>query len=588
MQNNAPVPAGQPAPQPGQPQPGAPVDPKLAKQKKKEEAERLKKEQQEKRRQLELTVQLNSFAKSLSSSVMDIPTMYKYASNTLKTMLAVDHVAIASFEEYPEIRSGILCVGKAESTLPPPPKPPAPPKDQKPKDKKEEVAKKKVDADKEPEKPKPVFPVAPKEPPKLGTLPHLENLIWDMPLLYKIREIKQPAMIPDASKFPDPEVNKFAAIFLIKSILFVPIIVHSMNEGEQEQVVGVIAAIMVKEPKILNQIEIGSAQKLAQSLSKSVSTAPPDLPVNIKKVITAISKNESSEKLLEYYSSLLDDIFDLIIYEVPKENIPEKFAKLMEEKDRIGEDSKLKKVWFQINELIKDPGPIGSIAKRAIQESFVQAQEFTEAKNGNMPVGLKGLNNYMRKNVKFLEIKDIGLDETVISGLEEQIDNALRGNALFTDKAKAVLINDVEQSNMLLNYVSAPATLDFREHIKAAMEEAADTPEEVDKDALLNDLCYYGLAEISKSVCQDLVEKVLFELPEYLEQPQEKQTEQSEGLVTHFHRKIMSNLVTGLKGKKSLWINHVSSEIKERAKEAAKKRAVMVGRIKGDEQEEEE
>ena len=41
MQNNAPIPAGQPG--------GAPDDPKLAKQRKKEEAERQKKIQQEKK-----------------------------------------------------------------------------------------------------------------------------------------------------------------------------------------------------------------------------------------------------------------------------------------------------------------------------------------------------------------------------------------------------------------------------------------------------------------------------------------------------------------------------------------------------------
>lgn len=73
-----------------------------------------------------------------------------------------------------------------------------------------------------------------------------------------------------------------------------------------------------------------------------------------------------------------------------------------------------------------------------------------------------------------------------------------------------------------------------------------------------------------------------------MEQPQEKQAEQSEALVMHFHRKIMANLITSLKGKKSVWVNHISHEIKQRAKDAAKKRAVMVGRIKTEDEEEEE
>jgi len=579
MQNNAPVPAGQPASgQPG----GPPLDPKAAKQKKKEEAEKLKKQQQEKRKQLELSVQVNTFTKALSHSVMDIPSMFRYSANTLKTMLMVDHVAIAGFEEWPQVRAGILCVGKAESVLPKLPKPPAPAP--KPGEKKE-VVKKKDDEDKEPEKPIPMFPVAPKEPLKPGTLPHLENIIWDMPLVYKIREIKQPAMIPDASKFPDPEVNKFAAIYGIKSILFIPL-VNTKDDGT-EDVTGVVACISVTEAKALSQMEVTFAQKTVQALGKTIETAPPDLPTNIKKVITAISKDEASDKLMDFYSSVLDDIFDLIIYEVGVEKLPEKFMKLMEEKAKIEEESKLKKIWFQINELVKAEGEFGSIARRCIQEVFAQADEFTRAKNAQMPIGFKGLNNYMRKNIKYNELENLGLDQEVIYGLEEQIDNALRGKALFTDKEKASLINDVEQSNMLMNYISAPASLDFRNHIKAAIEEA-DCPEEVEKELLLSDMCYYGIAEISKSVCQDLVEKVLFEIPEYLEQPQEKQAEQTEALVIHLHRKIMANLVTGLKGKKSVWANFISAEIKQKAKDAAKKRAVLVGRIKNEEQEEED
>jgi flagellar motor protein MotB len=583
MQSNAPVPAGQPGP-PGQPpQGGAPQDAKSAKQKKKEEAEKLKKQQQEKRKQLELSVQVNSFTKALSNSVMDIPSMFRFASNTLKTMLMVDHVAIASFEEWPQVRAGILCVGKAESILPKVAKPAAPAAP-KPKEKKEEV-KKKEDEDKEPDKPVPTFPVAPKEPLKPGTLPHLENIIWDMPLLYKIRDVKQPAMIPDAAKFPDPEVNKFAAVYGIKSILFIPLM--NTKEDGTEEVTGVCACISVNEPKVLSQMEVTFAQKTVQGLGKSIETAPPDLPANIKKVITAISKDEASDKLMDYYSSMLDDIFDLLIYEIGVEKMPEKFMKLMEEKAKIEEDSKLKKIWFQINELVKADGEFGSIARRAIQEAYAQADEFTRSKKANMPIGFKGLNNFMKKNIKYNELANLGLEQEVILGLEDQIDNALRGKALFTDKEKASLINDVEQSNMLMNYISAPASLDFRNHIKAAIEEA-DCPEEVEKELLLTDMCYYGIAEISKSVCQDLVEKVLFEIPEYLEQPQDKQAEQTEALVSHLHRKIMANLVTGLKGKKSVWINFISAEIKQKAKDAAKKRAVLVGRIKNEEQEEED
>lgn len=602
MQNNAPVPTD--------PQGGQPQDAKTAKQKKREEAEKLKKIQQEKRRQVELGMQLSTFSRTQATSVMDTATMLKLAANTLKSMLQADHVAISYFEEHPEIRNGILCIGKAESTLPKLPPPPAPKKkeeDNKPKvqrmiigediievvvkDKEAEAEaaakkkKKQEEKDKEPEKPKPIFPVAPKEPLKPGTLPRLENIIWDMPLMYKMKDIKQPAMIPDPSKFPDPEVNKFAGIYGIKSVLFLPII-NIVSENE-EDVVGVVAAISVNEPKVFTQTEIGYAQKLVQALSKSVSNAPPDLPVNVKKVITSISKNEDSDRLVNYYSNMLDDILDLIVFELG-EDCPPKIVKLIEDGHRMAEESKLRKIWFQINELVRAEGEIGAIVKRTIGELYTQIVEFSKAKGTQVPIGFKGLSTYVRKNLSYGDIDNLDIDEEVIDHLEEQIDDALRGNAFFTDKEKAVLINDVEQSNMLMNYVSAPAVLDFRNNIKAAMEEVTDYPEDTDKDALLTELTYHGMSEISRSVCQDLVEKALFEIPEFLEQAQEKQSEQSEILVSHFHTKIMSNLIAGLKGKKSIWINHISSEIKERAKEAAKKRAVMVGRLKTEVQEEED
>lgn len=615
MQSNAPVPAGQPG--------GTPEDPKLVKQRKREEAERQKKIQQEKKRQQELNLLITNFNRTVATSVMDTPTMYRHASNTLKSMLQFDHVAVAVFENHQEIRPDDVCVCRGEGSLPKQTnvvdnKQKALEALQKKKEEEDryeikriiigdeivetkvEKKREKLDEEKkkleeearkeelaEIERNRPYFPVPPKDPPKPGTLPRLERTIWDMPLIHKMREIKQLAMIPDASKFPDPEVVKFASIFGIKSILFLPLI-HTPVEGEsnEERVSGIVAAVTITEMKGLNQTDITFAQKLVQALSKAISNAPPDLPPNVKKVMTAISKDEATERLMDFYNSILDDIFDMVIYELGVENCPERFLKLLEESEKIAEDSKLKKIWFQINELIRTEGPIGSIGRRAIQEAYIQSMEFTKARNGNMPSGLKGLHSYMMKHVKFDELKGIEISDEVVDGIEDLIDKALRGESLFTEKKKAVLLNDIEQSNMIMNYIAAPGAIDFRNHIRAAVEEA-DCPEEVDKDVLVNDLTYNGLSEISKVVCQDLVEKALFEIPEYLEQPQEKQTEQCEALVIHFHRKVMSNLVAALKGKKSVWVNLISNQIKERAKESAKKRAVLVGRMSTEQEEEE-
>lgn len=605
MQNNAPVPAGQPQ---------QPEDPKLAKQRKREEAERQKKIQQEKKKQQELNLLVSNFGKTITTSVMDVPTMYKYACNTLKSMLQVDHVAVAMFEEDPEIRPGELCIFKAESNLPKLPKT----QDERIAEQKkkikepeyeikrtligDEIIETKVKIERkvadvveaaEPEQPrmKPMFPVPPKQPLKPGTLPRLEHIIMDVPLVYKMREIKQPAMIHDTTKFPDAELNKFSGIFQIKSILILPFMHFSTDTENQtavaQDVDGVFAIITVNENKALSQLEISYAQKLVNSLSKYVTTAPPDLPTNVNKAIKAISKDENSDKLIEYYSSLFDDIFDLIVYEVGHDNCPPHLIKLMEEKEKLEDESKLKKIWFQISELIKSSGDIGSIARRAIQESMVQADDFVNARNGVMPSGFRGIFSYTKKNIKYVELEHIKLPEEVYETIETQLDNALRGKALFTESTKALLINDVEQSNMLINYIAAPASIDFRNHIKSALDEYDDFPDDVDKELILTDMTYHGMAEVSKVVCNDIVEKVLLEIPEYLEQTPEEQAEQTEALVTHYHRKIMANLITSLKGKKNVWVNLIIDETKEKAKEAAKKRAVLVGRMQTDYEEEE-
>lgn len=601
MQNNAPVPVGQPQ---------QPEDPKLAKQRKREEAERQKKLQQEKKRQQELNLLVSNFGKSITNSVMDVPTMYKYACTSLKTMLQVDHVAVAMFTEEPEIRPGEVCVFKAESALP---KIATKTNEEKAKEAKKKIEEpefiikrtligdevietkvkverkpqeKSIEIEPEPPRIKPMFPVPPRQPIKPGTLPRLENIIIDAPLVFKMREIKQPAMIHDISKFPDPELAKFAEIFLIKSMLIIPFMSYKVDG--KEEVSGVFVVITVNENKALSQLEISTAQKLVNSLSKYVTTAPPDLPVNVNKAIKAISKDENSDKLLDFYSSTFDDIFDLIVFELGWDNCSDNFKRLYDERDKLEDESKLKKIWFQIDELIKSPGDFGSIARRAIQELYIQADDFVVAKSGIIPSGFRSIFLYTKKNLKYSELDAIKLPDETYESLETQIDNALRGKAIFTEKTKATLINDVEQSNMLINYIAAPASVDFRNHIKAAVEEYDDFPDELDKEANLTDMTYYGMAEISRAICADLVEKVLLEIPKYLEQTPEEQAEQNEALTTHYHRKVMSNLITSLKGKKNVWVNYIIDSMKEQAKEAAKKRAVVIGRMQSDYSEEED
>lgn len=608
MQNpNLPAaPRGQPVPQgavpPGQGQP-------MSKEQKRAEAEKQKRLQQEKLRASELMHQIGAFTKTLSTAVIDTPMMYKLGCNTYKTMMRADHCIAGIFKEFPE--TGIICVVNAEAIgvkeikkpappplpkgQPPPPPPPEP------------------DLTKPPPK-----PLLPQNPPKPGTILPTIDFWLEIPVIMKMRELKQPVMIPDASKFSEPELAKFATAFGIKSLLAVPVTIKN-------SVHGVIIVYTINAFQAFAPVEITHLQKGVSILAKSVETAPPNLPDEMKKkVITKITKAEDSKKVIAYYTSMLDDVFDFIIGEM--EEIEAKTAELEEStpsteeakqeeqgvinseetpkpvekkitdsellklfmEDRKKEESLMRKVWFQLAKFLEFDGDKALLSKIALEENFAQAEEDATEKDIYPPPGFKLLIKYLNSTKKTIGLEQYAIPAETITSINEEIDKAVRGQLIHkSDDPKATLINDVEQSDMLANFVSIPAAMDFRQHVKAAAEET-DIPEEIDILVLLDDLCYAGMKEIVKSVGQAIAEKNLFELPNFLEQPEAVQLTQTESLTTHIQRRVMANLVGVLKGKSTDWTKGIVDKLKQKSKEAAKKRAVLVGKITVEQEEEEE
>src|SRR5690606_12143410 len=108
----------------------------------------------------------------LEHSVIDPPMMYKLAANRMKLMLKADHVAVAMFEEHPQM--GPICIVRQQSNLPPKPVEAKPEVKVKRVMVNGEVMEIKEKVEKEDDQPKLLFHKPfPKEPPKGGQLPDL-------------------------------------------------------------------------------------------------------------------------------------------------------------------------------------------------------------------------------------------------------------------------------------------------------------------------------------------------------------------------------------------------------------------------------
>lgn len=620
-------------PPPGAAPPGQQQQ-KLTKEQKKALAEQQKRIQQEKMRALELNKLVANLSKELASSVIDTPMMYKLGANRLKLMLKADHCSVALFEEYPNL--GKICIIRQQSNIPP----------NKEKIRAEEEAKKKAKAaiaaakaarqppppaavalleslknkgkksDDDKKEPVPVPP--PKEPPKPGIIPDLDGVfIHTLQVVEQIRTSNKPIMIPDVSKFPDKAVQQFATWYGIKSLLFLPVMVHG-------EVVGIITIYALNNPQAFSQNELIHSQKAVEALTKSVETAPPVLPDNLKdNVISKINKDDNSHNIIEYYSRFLDDVFEFMIGELKGEEAQE-LVELQEEQSKT--DNPLRKVWYQLGKMVgfTEQPDMAYLCHIGIKELVSQAVEYAKSKKGSPPTGIEELSKIMTEKLKLPEIlsdpnapperaeaeedspsgkyqmvggellvsetiDDEDFDEEeILEEVDKEIHDAVRGFLLFSDEKRVTLINDVEQSEMLNNFVAVTAAADFRQHIRASMENIPDIPEEVDTDISLAQLSHMGMREISFVVAQNMAEKYLYEIEGFLEMPEEKQKEQMDNLQKYIHLKIMANLTPTLRGKLSVWQKLMEEKVKKKAERAAKQRAVLVGRMVNIEEDEED
>ncbi|HEY9840822.1 MAG TPA: hypothetical protein V6D23_10230, partial [Candidatus Obscuribacterales bacterium] len=169
------------------------------------------------------------------------------------------------------------------------------------------------------------------------------------------------------------------------------------------------------------------------------------------------------------------------------------------------------------------------------------------------------------------------LFEEILYDIDKEIFKAVRGALLFSEGKRATVINDIEQSEMLVNFISVTAAQDFKHHIRAALPELHD---DIDPPALVAELAHHGMREISLTVAQNMAEKYLYEIESFLERPEEWQRERIERLKVYIHYRIMANLVPTLRSEDpTLWGNLMADKIRKRAAKAAKQRAVLVGRM---------
>lgn len=588
-----------------QPVQGAPPQ-KLTREQKRALAEQKKRMEQERMRTMELQKLVGNLQTELETSVIDPPLMYKLACNRLKLMLKAEHCVAAQFETYPQL--GEICVIRQQSNLPP--KPPEKKEENKPKVKRvivdgeviETVEKPKAKDDDAPKIPMPKQP--PKEPLKSGQLPDMEMVFVNtLPIIEQIRQSRQPLMIPDCSKYSDQAVVQFAQSWHLKSMLLLPSVVN-------DQVEAIIIVATTNNPQGYAPNEMQYVQRAMEILARSIETAPPILPDKLKEqVIRPMTMGQSVEKQIEYYSDYFDDIFDFMMGELDEESEErEELHELQEEQAR--QTNRLRKVWYQIGKFLefKERPKLAYLFNIAMNELADQAIEYADSKKLLKPRGLTHFKEFMDRHIKrpnllteFVRIEEdsktqqhiiVGSDimsvdteegedkeiyEEIFVDVDKEVAKAVRGLLLFSEGRRATLINDIEQSEMLVNFISVTAALDFKQHIIANMPELHD---DIEPKALLAELAHQGMREISLTVAQNMAENYLYEIESFLEKPEEWQRERIELLKMYIHYRIMANLVPTLRAENpTLWGNMIADKLKKKAMKAAKQRAVLVGRM---------
>lgn len=580
---------------------------KLTRDQKRALAEQKKRMEQERMRAMELQKLVGNLQSELEHSVIDPPMMYKLACNRFKLMLKADHVVAGVYEHYDEL--GEICIVRQQSNLPP--RPVEKKEEEKPIIKRIMVDGEVIETIEKPEKkeeddgPKiPVNKQPPKEVPKGGFLPDLEGVFLNpLPIFEQVRNGRQPMLIPDATKFSDSAVAQFATAWGIKSMLLLPSVVN-------EKVDTILVVMTTNAPQGYSPNEMQYVNRAMEILDRSIETAPPILPEKLKeRVITPLTSGDNVAKQIEYYSDYFDDIFNFMLGELESDEAEE----LVELQAQLSTaPNRLRKVWYQIGKFLdfKEEPKLSYLFNIGMNELARQAIEYADAKDFKKPRGLASFQEFMDRRIKKPDLKtllneekaDTGekkpqmlmvggevmmveseddkteeLFEEILEEIDHEVSRAVRGSLLFSESKRATLINDIEQSEMLVNFISVTAAQDFKQHIRSALPELHD---DIDPAGLVAELAHQGMREISLTVAQNIAEKYLYDIESFLEKPEEWQREKIETLRMYIHYRIMANLVPTLRSEDpTLWGNLMADKIKKRAAKAAKQRAVLVGRM---------
>lgn len=501
------------------------------------DAEKAERARQERLKELELGHILSGFTRRLKEEILDLPMIHKLACNVAKDLLKVDHVALAVHEEETfkvVAESDIPKVKKPEAGAAPDPK----------------------------------------------AVPQLPRTGWEWPtsspIITQIVGTSQGVLLPDASQFPDDTLKAAIAKFGLKSQYFLPVLVGG-------QVQAILELQTTLQPKVVVPVEMTFCQKLTAALGRAIENAPPILPDELKGVVKKLQKANNPHHI-DLFNKTFDQVFTLILGELEDDDHSD-IVQIMER-----DEQPPLKLWLRLALMTQLEGERAQIFRQGLNEQYTQHREHCIKLEVKVAPGYRDLLKYMAKWPA--AVPEELLPKEQLEHLDEEVDKAVRGE-LFHDKKETkdlkkeqiFLINDIEQSSMMPNFVSVPAAFDLRQQIKAHLVEL---PEEVDGAALLDILTQQAMREISKNAGRELAEKVLYEKEGFLELPPDQQIERIEALAKYLHYRFMGNLIPILRGQAGDWAKDVVKALKDRAKEAARQRTVLVGKLMSDDEEEEE
>lgn len=531
--------------QPPVPPQGMPPQPKAKKglrqqlAERRAEAEKAERARQERLKELELSHILGGFNRRLKEEILDQPMIHKLACNVLKELLKVDHVALSMRGE-PAAKEGDED-GSAPANEPQPFKVVA-----------------------ESDLPKVKAPEAGQPPdPKAAPIP-VSRMAWEWPptsaLMQQMLAANQGVMLPDVNQFPDDTLKAAVTKFSLKSIYFLPVVVGG-------QIIAFLEVQATQSPKLMIPVEVTFAQKLCANLARAIENAPPILPDELKGVVKKLQKANNPNNV-DLFNKTFDLVFTLIMGELEDEE-HEDLIKVMER-----DEQPPLQLWLRLALMTQLTDERASICRLAFQELYQQHREHCQTLEIKVVPGYRDLIKYMGK-FPLPIAKDL-LPEEPMTKLDEDIDQAVRGQLFHEKRDNGLLINDIEQTQMMVNFVSIPAAFDLRQQIKSHLVNLAD---EVDPTLLLDRLCQASMREIAKSTAREMAEKVLYEQEGFLEQSSDDQLEKIEALAKYLHYRLMGNLIPVLRGQASDWSKKILKDLKERSKEAAKQRAVLVGKL---------